>query len=307
MSHNQSPRSINSATDMSPRPIPIDSSAAHSLRDAVRAMLTKAAKLGSRDGDQSVHSSRRQMKRIRAALRLLRAAIGDSSYRAFNREVRDAARPLTPLRDAAVLLRSLELLPRLNDVAGCRAYANQARRLLRAELASNRRKLTNGALRRCAASLHTINRRMETLPAGARALKSARRGMKRTYSQGRAAFGAALRRPTPDTLHEWRKQVKYLSNQASLVRSLFGAKLQKIRRRSRELETLLGQDHDLVLLELKLDELHGKGLLAADDAVRGVFKGRINRRREKLQAASYGLGKRLYRRSPGKFVRLHLP
>ncbi len=270
-------------------------------------MLAKAANLESRGTDKSVHSSRRQMKRIRAALRLLRAALGDSSYRAFNKEVRDAARPLTSLRDAAVLLRSLELLPRLNDVAGCKAYAQQARRLLRAELASNRRKLTRGAMRKCAASLHETNRRMETLPAKARDLPSARRGMKKTYRQGRTALGAALTRPAPETLHEWRKQVKYLSNQASLVPSLFGAKLQKIRRRSRELEMLLGQDRDLVLLEGKLDELHGRGLLKTDDAVRGAFKGRIKRRREKLQAACYGLGKRLYRRSPGKFVRLHLP
>jgi len=291
----------------SPRPNLIESSAAHSLRDAVCAMLAKAANLESRGSDKSVHSSRRQMKRIRAALRLLRAALGDSSYRAFNKEVRDAARPLTSLRDAAVSIRSLELLPRPNDVAGCKAYAKQARRLLRAELASSRAKLTSGALRKCAASLRTINQRMGTMPAKTRDLQSARRGMKKTYRQGRAAFGAALRRPAPETLHEWRKQVKYLSNQASLVRSLFGAKLKKIRRRSRELETLLGQDHDLVLLELKLDELHGRGLLGADDAVRGVFKGRIHRRREKLQAVSYGLAKRLYRRSPGKFVRLHLP
>ena len=291
----------------SPRPILIETPAAHSLRNAVRAMLAKAANLKSGGGDESAHSLRRQMKRIRAVLRLLRAALGDSSYRAFNKEVRDAARPLTPLRDAAVLLRSLELLPRLNDVTGCKAYAQQARRLLGAELASNRRKLTGGAMRKCAASLHKINQRMATLPAKARDLQSARRGMKKTYKQGRAAFGAALRRPTPQTLHEWRKQVKYLSNQAGVVRSLFGAKLKKIRRRSRELEMLLGQDHDFVLLEMKLDELHGKGLLSVDDAVHGVFKGRINRRREKLQAASYGLGKRLYRRSAGKFVRLHLP
>ena len=291
----------------SPRPNLIETSAAHSLRTAVHAMLAKAANLKFGGGDESVHSLRRQMKRIRAVLRLLRAALGDSSYRAFNKEVRDAARPLTPLRDAAVLLRSLELLPRLNDVTGCKAYAQQARRLLRAELASNRRELSGGAMRKCAASLRKINQRMATLPAKARDLQSARRGMKKTYKQGRAAFGAALRRPTPQTLHEWRKQVKYLSNQAGVVRSLFGAKLKKIRRRSRELEMLLGQDHDFVLLEMKLDELHGKGLLSVDDAVHGVFKGRINRRREKLQAASYGLGKRLYRRSPGKFVRLHLP
>ena len=290
----------------SPRPILIKL-AAHSLRDAVRAMLAKAASVKSRRGDKFVHSSRRQMKRIRAGLRLLRAALGESSYRAFNKEVRDAARPLTSLRDAAVLLRTLELLPRLNDVAGCKAYAKQARRLLRAELASNRRNLRSSALRQCAVSLRKIDRRLANLPAKVADLRSARRGMKKTYRQGRAAFGAVLSRPAPETLHEWRKQVKYLSNQAGLLRSLFGLKLKKIRRRSRNLETLLGQHHDLVLLELKLDELHGSGLLAADDAVRGVFKGRINRLREKLRAAGYGLGKRLYRRSPGRFVRLHLP
>src|SRR5258708_8212143 len=100
-------------------------------------MLAKAANLESRGTDKSVHSSRRQMKRIRAALRLLRAALGDSSYRAFNKEARDAPRPLTSLRDPAVLLRSLELLPLLNDVPDPNAYAQQARRLLRHEHSPN--------------------------------------------------------------------------------------------------------------------------------------------------------------------------
>lgn len=286
----------------SPRAIKIESTPAQSLRDAVRAMLTKAAKLKTRGGDESVHASRQQMKRVRAALRLLRAVIGDSSYRVSNKAVRDAARPLTLLRDAAVLMRSLELLRRPNDVKSCTSYANQARRLLRTGLESNRRKLTSAALRRSAARLQEINRRLETLPAKAKDLESALRGMKKTYRRGRAAFDAARRRPATETLHEWRKQVKYLSNQAGLVRSLFAAKLPKIRRRSRQLETLLGKDRDLVLLQAKLDELHDRGLLRTEAAVRGVFRGRINRRREDLQAECRLLGKRLYRRSPGKFA-----
>ena len=87
------------------------------------------------------------------------------------------------------------------------------------------------------------------------------------------------------------------------MRMLFGARQKKILRGSRKLGVLLGEDHDWVLLEAKLNEFYGNGLLRADKTAR-VFRKRIKRRRNKLQAASFRLGKRLYRRSPGKFFEM---
>jgi CHAD domain-containing protein len=155
-------------------------------------------------------------------------------------------------------------------------------------------------LRRYAARLNEINERLGRARAKVEDLKSVQRGLKKIYRKGRAACADACRRPAAETLHEWRKQVKYLSYEVVLMRMLFGVRLKKILRGSRKLGALLGEDHDLVLLEAKLDEFYGNGLLA-DKTARSVFCERIKRRRKKLQAASFRLGERLYRRSPGKF------
>jgi CHAD domain-containing protein len=281
------------------RPILIESAPVHSLYDATRTMLAKAAELKDR-GDDSVHSARQRMKRIRAALRLLRAALGDGSYRAANKEVRDASRPLTAVRDAAALLATLQGLRRSGDGEMLESYVEQAGRLLSEELTARRRKLTSQVLHLSAAGLNRISERLSSVPAKEPEIASARSGMRRVYKQGRAAYADARRRRATETLHEWRKQAKYLASQASLVRTLFGADLKKIRRPSQKVGTLLGEDHDLVLLEAKLQELHDRGSLPADAGAQAILKQRIHRRREKLQAKSFDVGKRLYRRSPAK-------
>jgi hypothetical protein len=274
-----------------------------SLHNIVRALLSEAAKLKPHAGDESVHSARKRLKRIRAALRLQRAAIGEASYRAANKDVRDAARPLARVRDAAVLVESIKQLTRRIHGQRCKSHADQAHRLLLLARASSRRHhLTSSTLRRYAARLNEIDERLGRVGAKAEDLKSVHRGLKNAYQKGRAACAAARRRPAAETLHEWRKQVKYLSDEVILVRMLFGVRLKNILPGSRKLGALLGEDHDLVLLEAKLDAFYGNGLLRADNTAHGDFCKRIRRRRKKLQAASFRLGKRLYRRSPGKFL-----
>src|SRR3984957_10853563 len=274
-----------------------------SLHNIVRALLSEAAKLKPHARDESVHSARKRLKRIRAALRLQRAAIGEASYRAANEDVRDAARPLARVRDAAVLVESIKQLTRRIHGHRCKSHADQAHRLLLLARASSRRHLTSSTLRRYAARLNEIDERLERAGAKAEDLKSVHRGLRSAYQKARSACADARRRPAAETLHEWRKQVKYLSNEVILMRMLFGARQKKILRGSRKLGVLLGEDHDLVLLEAKLNEFYGNGLLQADKTAR-VFCKRIKRRRNKLQAASFRLGKQLYRRSPGKFFEM---
>jgi len=271
-----------------------------SLHNIVRALLSEAAELQPHAGDESVHSARKRLKRIRAALRLQRETIGEALYRSANKAVRDAARPLARVRDSAVLVESIERLTRRIHGQRCNA-PDQAHGLLLAALASNRGHLTSSTLRRYSERLNEISERLGRAPAKAEDLKSVQRGLKNVYQKGWTACADARRRPAAETLHEWRKQVKYLSDEVILVRMLFGVRLKRILRGSRKLGGLLGEDHDLVLLEAKLDAFYGNGLLRADNTAHGDFCKRIRRRRKKLQAASFRLGKRLYRRSPGKF------
>src|SRR5207249_4922754 len=64
---------------------------------------------GSKE-DESIHSARKRFKKIRAALRLVRDDLGDDVYRRENHCFRDAAQPLTQIRDATVLRDALDKL-----------------------------------------------------------------------------------------------------------------------------------------------------------------------------------------------------
>jgi CHAD domain-containing protein len=264
-------------------------------------MLAKAAESWRVNGDASVHSRRKAMKRLRAALRLLRAAIGNALYRTVNSRVRDAARPLTPVRDAAVLVKLCKDLQGTRNAGLYRAYTEPALRLLQDELESNRRNLTRKALRGSAAQLRRLSARLAGAPAKAAGVESMRVGFKKVFKRGRAAFARAQRHPANSTLHECRKQAKYLFYQTELLRKLLGADFKTQRRRSEKLSERLGEDHDLAVLQIKLEQFFERGLLQSGGAARVIFNRELSQRREKLQKKSFKLGKRLYRGAPPTF------
>ena len=60
--------------------------------------------------DTAVHSARKQLKKGRADLRLLRKALGSQTYTYENTALRDVARPLTAVRDARTFMDTLDTL-----------------------------------------------------------------------------------------------------------------------------------------------------------------------------------------------------
>src|SRR4051794_33019488 len=52
---------------------------------------------------EAVHTARRRLKEARAAVRLVRDALGRKTFDEANAVLRDAARPLSAVRDAQVL------------------------------------------------------------------------------------------------------------------------------------------------------------------------------------------------------------
>src|SRR5580698_10039159 len=80
------------------------------MRNARRALVEQLDKAAAGLEDprrSSIHEIRKKLKRARAALRLLRDCLGEPVYRRENSRLRDAARPLTPVRDAKVLFATL--------------------------------------------------------------------------------------------------------------------------------------------------------------------------------------------------------
>src|SRR5687768_7091634 len=161
--------------------------------------------------DERIHTARKQLKRARANLRLLRDAIGKAAYRRENRALRDAARPLSRVRDAKVLIETADMLidaaragPHRTLLLKARTALEKARREARAEL-----EVMNGATD-SAAALHAAATRMRRWRVGDADASALRKGLERVYRRGREAFQTARKDSTAENLHEWRKQVKYL-------------------------------------------------------------------------------------------------
>jgi CHAD domain-containing protein len=258
------------------------------------AQLDKAVEeLGKRHrSDAGIHNVRKELKRARAALRMLRECIGIRAYRRDNALLRDAARPLTPIRDAKVLLQTLEQLGTKKG-AGRRGFLARFRRVLEGRRRHARRRLRPAELTGAARVLRGIRRRAAALPAGRLANPRAR-GLEHAFKKARTAFAAARRQGTDESLHEWRKQTKYFANQLEMLLP-FGSKLfEKSHELAKQLADCLGDDHDLAILTEQIYEhAQGTDAPAVNEAVRELI-GSVGRRRRKLQRRALHLGHRLY-------------
>jgi CHAD domain-containing protein len=251
-----------------------------------------AAALGRRPlGREAVHEIRRELRRARAGLRLVRDAVGRRAYAEENRTLRDAARPLSAARDADVMLQTIDRLlerdlPPEESLwlrrlrAAARREQGQCRRALRGALVEG----VVGGIRQARAQVG--NWRLPHDPA-----QPVAAGLERIYRQGRRHLRDAEERPTDRALHELRKQVKFLAAALRLLPALGMAPDEAAATRADTVTRLLGEDHDLVLLRRRFGGA-SRGLVA-----------RVARRRRKLQKKALKEARRLYRRKRGFHAR----
>lgn len=233
----------------------------------------------------------------RAALRLLREAVGEAAYARENLELRDAARPLASVRDATVALEEVRELLESEKKPARRARLLELRRTLHAERRGARERLLRShKLAGIADSLQEAGERAEYWRFPLEDTPVLRAGFERVYRKGRKALRRARGAGTAESLHESRKQVKYLQQALAVAADGGSRGLRKLEKRAGKVAERLGDDHDLALLEAKL-----AALPARSKAQRKLIA-RIAARRAKLQKKALKLARRLYRRKAPAFV-----
>lgn len=269
------------------------------LRRIVRAELERSVRTvadvarGGATGrqDDAVHAVRKSLKRTRAVLRLLRDELGEPRYRRENFALRDAARPLTPVRDAKVFVDALAALK-----PGEEAGAAVSRALARAgrQLAANRRAVskrvlgTEGAFNPLGAALAAALERVAQWRLSGGAWSTIEPGLRRAYRLARRARGVAEERVTSRRLHEWRKQTKYFLYQLQILEPSWSQVERDLEEGLDRLADLLGEDHDLAEL---------RPLVEARE-VRAV----IDDRRAALERDAFALGRAIFEPRPDKVI-----
>lgn len=261
--------------------------------------ILRLSSIGAAPGelDAGLHEVRRCCKEARALARLVRPHLGNG-YARFNELVRDAAREVSELRDASALVGALDALADLQpevDLTEVRAA--------QAELAAAGARAVAGGDPRIDRSLELLrSARAEVdqwqLGDGFGVLAS---GLQRTYRRSRRAWQAALDDPSDESLHEWRRQTKYLWYQLRLLRRVAPDDLAPIIRDLKKIGERLGDDHDLAVLIEQVSEHPNRFGSAAQIEAAVALAG--SRRRE-LREQAFRRAERVWDPGPKRFVKL---
>jgi CHAD domain-containing protein len=231
-----------------------------------------------------VHKVRRDIKKARAALRLLKASLlPEDSFKRENRLARDAARLLGPARDAAAIQnswRALKLPPLKADAAEADVSRDSATFKKAADLLLQARK---GASKFAAG------------PAGWGPLGEA---LKASYRVGLRAWRRVQEEPSDANYHQWRKRVKDLRYQLELLDPDRDPGLASQSKALKQLSDRLGQDHDLSVLRDQLSQEPARFGVGAETALAP-----ITARQRALRFASQKLAGQLYAVKPRTFER----
>jgi CHAD domain-containing protein len=261
-------------------------------RDQIDKVLEDLEDPESPGVDEVVHDARRRFKKLRALLRLTQNGLGRKLSDREDNRLRDAGRPLSEVRDARVLVESLDGLRVRPDASASREAFDAARKaLLDREKAVRRRVLgEERALETAAVAARKARRRVKRWDVDSdRDMLT--KGLSRIYRRGRRAFRAALDEATVENLHKWRKRIKDLSYASDILGHALARKEAKLAHR---LADILGDDHDLAIL---------RGVLVDDHPVTsGPLLPLIDHRRSELQSEAFALARTVYAKTPRGFV-----
>jgi CHAD domain-containing protein len=203
-----------------------------------------------------VHAARRSVKRLRALLRLVRAA--HPNWRGPDREARAAARELSAQRDSDVAPRTLERVGRCHRWALKSGELERIRHGLDRHLRQERsRERLEARLRAYRRSMRTVERSLPGWDLSSLGTAELQVGFARTLEKVQISMPTGRSGADPAQFHRWRRHVKYHLMHLRLLRSLAGEDLRPRARLVRRLEKILGEHHDLVVLDRLLRACDG--------------------------------------------------
>ena len=148
-----------------------------------------------------MHDARKGFKRLRATVRLARGALGEETYRRENVAFRDAGRCLAGVRDASVLIETLDAL----EKASGDDLPTDATTKLRAQLKDERKqaleslKADDTLIAAVVDEIDSARTRTAAWTFDVDGFEAVAPGLRRIYRRGRKAMRRAQKDPTAKT------------------------------------------------------------------------------------------------------------
>jgi CHAD domain-containing protein len=237
---------------------------------------------------EAIHKARTRVKKVRAVLRLFQEKLG-GHYRSSNRRLRNVGHLLSELRDAEAMIETLHGLqgryPRVLSRSRIDAVAAALRSRKERRLAS-----ANAHVSRAIRELQWVRRRAPDHVRAIGGKSGLIKGVVKGYRRGREAMRHLSLSSDDHAFHTWRRRVKDHWYQVRLFEGLDGRARARAQRLEK-LETLLGDEHNLVVLRLALLEGRDGG---SDPRTIALILGCITKHQARLRRHAIQIGGRLF-------------
>jgi len=270
------------------------------VREEIESAVRQLSGQGVADLDEAIHEARKSIKKIRGALRLVRPELGEI-YRVENARFRDVGLKLSEFRDAGALIETFDAMREKyrGELSPGRLASIRRGLMARKEEAEKQ-----GGIQKVLAGMAAVLRRralrVRTWPLAADGFEAIAPGLETTFDRGRKAMARARKYPLPENYHEWRKRVKAHWYHVRLLEDFWNARMQAYEKILKDLETALGEDHNLVVLQERV--VAEPGFYGKEPEIR-LLIGLIGKYHQELRENAFALGERIYREKPGHFVR----
>ena len=244
------------------------------------------------DFGKLVHGLRRRCKKLRGLLRLVEPRFKRAKLE--NRAFRDAAAGLSGSRDAAVMIETFEALLDFDRQRDAGARIDHARAAtLAADLkagasGSPEQADAEGLIEDFVAVFEAARARADKWELSGRGFDQIGDGLEDTYRSMRNGLEAARAENTAEALHEWRKDTKYHWHHVGLLHATAHDSLKPRKASLDRLGEMLGDHHNLAVLDARL---------AGQDDVATV-RAVIAERQAMLAADAFDLGGQLAAEKP---------
>ena len=243
----------------------------------------------------AVHEARKCIKRSRALLRLI-APAKSKHYISEDRRLQQVGHKLGELRDAQAIVETLEdLRGRLleNDVEKGETSRALAKEIKAAQAFLEARRETTASdfaaashIQHLASQLEQSRQNLTALPITEIHFSLIASSIGICFRRGRRAFEKAYGQPESDNFHDWRKRVKNLRFQLAVIASIWPTVLGAYSEAAKDLEQMLGDDHNLSVMSSLLRENHSSRWQ--------TLQAHIEERQTKLRQKARRAGSRLY-------------
>jgi CHAD domain-containing protein len=244
-----------------------------------------------------VHNVRTAIKKLRALERMVEPAVGRPARRA-GRRLKKVARRVSGARDAEVVLKTFD---QVAGGPGNRASEPiaRARAALTARLRAEARPLRHGpGVKRLRKRIVRERRKVKRWTPHEDRWRAIGAGLDDGYRRAREAMTTAYRSDTGADFHAWRRAVKNHRHQVHALETIAPRRMRPRLDKLDRLGDLLGDEHDLVVLEqtIRSEQSCFPDARDCDHLLRLIAA-----RRFRLRARARGLGRALFAERPARF------